>query len=66
MDEPAWRMRVERLGIEEELKRCYVARLCDWTEPGVVKVYRDGRLLGPHGCGSRGQKRWRSAGRVGR
>jgi chaperone required for assembly of F1-ATPase len=31
---------------EQELKRLYYERLCDWSEPGAVKVYRDGRLLG--------------------
>ena len=32
---------------EQELRRRYYERLCHWSEPGAVKVYRDGRLLGP-------------------
>ncbi len=30
---------------EQELKRLYYERLSDWSEPGAVKVYRDGKLV---------------------
>ena len=30
---------------EEELRRRYYERLCDWSEPGAVKINRNGKLL---------------------
>ena len=32
---------------DQELRRRYYERLCDWSEPGEVKINREGRLLGP-------------------
>jgi hypothetical protein len=32
---------------EQELKRRYHGRLSDWSEPGVVKIYRGGQLPEP-------------------
>jgi hypothetical protein len=32
---------------EEELRRRYYERVSDWSEPGAVKINRNGKLLGP-------------------
>jgi hypothetical protein len=31
---------------EQERRRRYYERLSDWSEPGAVKVYRKGKLVG--------------------
>jgi hypothetical protein len=33
---------------EQELKRRFYERLSDWSEPGSVKINRNGKLLEPH------------------
>ena len=46
MDESTRRI-AERLGIgAQELMRRYSQPVTDWSEPGVVNVYRSGKLLG--------------------
>jgi hypothetical protein len=32
---------------EQELKRRYHERLSDWSEPGAVKINRNGKLMDP-------------------
>jgi hypothetical protein len=32
---------------EEELRRRYYERLSDWSEPGEIKINRNGKLLNP-------------------
>jgi hypothetical protein len=34
---------------EQELKRRYYERLSGWSEPGVVKINQNGKLLEPPG-----------------
>lgn len=31
---------------EQELMRRYLQRLTDWSEPGAIRVYRNGNLVG--------------------
>ena len=38
----------EQHGIaEQERRRCYYERLSDWSEPDVVKINRNGKLVEP-------------------
>jgi len=48
VDDSTWREHSEPIVIdEEELWRRFLYRVSDWSEPGSVKVYRKGKLLGP-------------------
>jgi hypothetical protein len=45
-EEPAPRDNAEQDGIDkQELKRRYYERLSDWSEPGEIKINRNGKLL---------------------